>query len=137
VHLDQWGVAKSAVYRDRPSTLNEMFHTYFVEIIKTHNVCYIYIYIRISYRFLDNAEKCCTSRQATDDNIIWRMRIACWILEATKTITKYKGRFIIFSLITNIDNKKTKRPTLMELFTDTGKMKTFFKTREVRCLHHG
>jgi hypothetical protein len=32
----------------------------------------------------------------------------------------------MFSEITNIYNKKTKRPTLMELFTDTGKLKKFF-----------
>ena len=36
------------------------------------------------------------------------------------------GRFIMFSVITNIYNKKTKRPTLMELFTATGKLKKFF-----------
>ena len=47
-------------------------------------------------------------------------------------------RFIMFSVITNIYNKKTKRPTLMELFTATGKMKTFFlTTRDVRCVHQG
>ena len=32
----------------------------------------------------------------------------------------------MFSVITNIYNKKTKGPTLMELFTDTGKLKKFF-----------
>jgi hypothetical protein len=36
------------------------------------------------------------------------------------------GHFIIFSVITNIYNKKTKGPTLMELFTATGKLKKFF-----------
>jgi hypothetical protein len=36
------------------------------------------------------------------------------------------GRFIIFSVITNIYNKKTKGPTLMELITATGKVKKFF-----------
>jgi hypothetical protein len=35
------------------------------------------------------------------------------------------GRFIMFSVIINIYNKKTKRPTLMELFTATGKLKKF------------
>jgi hypothetical protein len=35
------------------------------------------------------------------------------------------GRFIMFSVITNIYNKKTKGPTLMELFTATGKLKKF------------
>jgi len=38
----------------------------------------------------------------------------------------YTGRFIMFSVITNLYNKKTKRPTLMELFTATGKLKIFF-----------
>ena len=51
---------------------------------------------------------------------------------------KRTGRFIMFSVITNIYNKKTKRPTLMELFTATGKLKSFFflTTRNVRCVHH-
>jgi len=37
----------------------------------------------------------------------------------------------MFSLITNIYNKKTKGPTLMELFTATGKMKKFFLQLEM------
>ena len=36
------------------------------------------------------------------------------------------GRFIMFSVITNIYNKKTKGPTLMELFTATGKLRKVF-----------
>jgi hypothetical protein len=36
----------------------------------------------------------------------------------------YAGRFIMLSVITNIHNKKTEGPTLMELFTATGKMVT-------------
>jgi len=36
------------------------------------------------------------------------------------------GRFIMFSLTTNIYNKKTKGPTLMEFFMATGKLKKFF-----------
>jgi len=32
----------------------------------------------------------------------------------------------MFSVITNIYNKKTKGPTLMEFFTATGKVKKFF-----------
>ena len=46
----------------------------------------------------------------------------------------------MFSVITNIYNKKTKEPTLMELFTATGKLKKFyffFTTSDVRCVHHG
>jgi hypothetical protein len=38
------------------------------------------------------------------------------------------GCFIMFSAITNIYNKKTKGPTLMELFTATGKLKKFSLT---------
>jgi hypothetical protein len=38
----------------------------------------------------------------------------------------YTGRFIMFSVITNIYKKKTKGPSLMELFTATGKLKNFF-----------
>jgi hypothetical protein len=33
----------------------------------------------------DNVEKYGTARQATADNIIWRMRFACWITKATDT----------------------------------------------------
>jgi len=44
----------------------------------------------------------------------------------------------MFSVMTNIYNKKTKGPTLMELFTATGKLKKIFlKIRDVRCVHHG
>jgi hypothetical protein len=41
------------------------------------------------------------------------------------------GRFIMFSVITNIYNKKTKEPTLMELFTAIGKLKKFFRQQEM------
>jgi hypothetical protein len=43
----------------------------------------------------------------------------------------------MFSVITNIYKKKTKGPTLMELFTGTGKLEKFLTTRGVRCVHHG
>jgi len=49
-------------------------------------------------------------------------------LDCILTGTEYTGRFIMFSVITNIYNKKTKGPTLMELFTATGKVKKFFLT---------
>jgi hypothetical protein len=41
-------------------------------------------------------------------------------------IHRNTGRFIIFSVITNIYNMKTKGPALMEMFPATGKLKTFF-----------
>jgi hypothetical protein len=37
----------------------------------------------------------------------------------------------MFSVITNIYNKKTKGPTLMEFFTATGKLKKFFLQLEM------
>ena len=44
----------------------------------------------------------------------------------------------MFSVITNIYNKKTKRPTVMEFFTATRKLKKFvLTTRDVRCITHG
>ena len=46
--------------------------------------------------------------------IVWRRR------------EYYTGRFIMFSVIINIYNKKTKGPTLRELFTATGKPKKGF-----------
>jgi hypothetical protein len=50
----------------------------------------------------------------------------------------HTGHFIMFCMITNIYNKKTKRPTLRELFTATGKLKkVFLTTIDVRCVRHG
>ena len=37
----------------------------------------------------------------------------------------------MFSVITNIYNKKIKEPTLMEFFTVTGKLKKFFLQLEI------
>jgi hypothetical protein len=48
-----------------------------------------------------------------------------------------RGSFIMFSVITNIYSKKTKGPTLIELFTATGKLKFFLTAIDVRCVHHG
>ena len=61
------------------------------------------------------------------------MKSRIFNLIITKTLTvqgvgqqQNTGRFLMFSVITNIYNKKTKGPTLMELFTATGKLKVFF-----------
>jgi len=43
-----------------------------------------------------------------------------------KELKNFTGCFIIFSVITNIYNRKTTGPTLMEFFTATGKLKKFF-----------
>jgi len=43
----------------------------------------------------------------------------------------------MFSVITNIYNKKIEGPNIMELFTATGKLKKFSLTnRDVRCVRH-
>jgi len=47
-------------------------------------------------------------------------------MEETALSYGYTGRFIMFSMNTNIYNKKIKGLTLMELFTATGKLKKFF-----------
>jgi hypothetical protein len=44
----------------------------------------------------------------------------------TRFYLYYTGRFIMFSVLTNIYNKKTKGSTLMELFTATEKLKKVF-----------
>ena len=45
-----------------------------------------------------------------------------WKEKEVEFYTNNTGRFIMFSVITKIYNKKTKRPTLMEFFTATGKL---------------
>jgi hypothetical protein len=50
-----------------------------------------------------------------------------WVIQKLSGMYRFNtGRFLMFSVITNIYNKKTKRRTLMELFTATGKLKKFF-----------
>jgi hypothetical protein len=47
------------------------------------------------------------------------------------------GLSIMFSMITNIYNKKTKGPNLMELFTTTGKLKkVILTTRDIQYVYH-
>ena len=41
-------------------------------------------------------KKCGTARQVTDDNIIWRMRIACWINNDTDLHPEYVIVLIAF-----------------------------------------
>jgi len=48
-----------------------------------------------------------------------------WYSELRNTVRIYTGRCIMFCVITNIYNKETKGPTLMEFFTAIGKLKKF------------
>ena len=45
------------------------------------------------------------------------------VIPALSSLIINTGRFIMFSVITHIYNKKTEGPTLMEMFTATGKLK--------------
>jgi hypothetical protein len=66
----------------------EIFHRKFVEKFKTHYM-FSNIFPRKSCRLWDNVEKCGRTRQTTDDNIIQRMRFACWVKSATDTHSEY------------------------------------------------
>jgi hypothetical protein len=66
----------------------EIFQT-FVENIKTHILRSINFFPKIVPFFLDNVEKIGRARQAQGDNIIRRMRFACWIIKATDTHWEY------------------------------------------------
>jgi hypothetical protein len=66
----------------------EIFQTKVVEKIKIHILCSI-TFFRKSCRLWDYVEKYGTARQATDDNIIRRMRFACWVTKAAYTHSKY------------------------------------------------
>jgi hypothetical protein len=65
-----------------------MFQKNFVQKIKTHVLCLIKVF-RKSCHLRDNVEQYGTARQATDDNIIWRMHVSCWIAKATGTHSEY------------------------------------------------
>jgi len=53
-------------------------------------------------------------------------RSLIYLSKSYKHISINTGRFIMFSVITNIYNKKTKGPALMELLRATGKLDLFF-----------
>jgi hypothetical protein len=51
-----------------------------VEKIKPHTFSVTFLFRKSCL-----VKKCCSAKQATDDNIIRRMRFACWITKATNT----------------------------------------------------
>jgi hypothetical protein len=63
-----------------------MLQTKVVEKIKTRILCSITFFPEIVPL---NVKKCGRARQATDDNIIQRMRIACWLTNAIHTHSEY------------------------------------------------
>jgi hypothetical protein len=62
-----------------------------VEKIKTHVLCSVTHFPRKSFRSGDHVENYGRVRQATDDNIIWRMPIVCWIPKVTDTLPVCKA----------------------------------------------
>jgi hypothetical protein len=60
-----------------------------------------------------------------------RYMLVFLLISISTYIYIYTGRFIMFSVITKIYNKKTKGPTLMELFTATEKLKKIFLQLEM------
>jgi hypothetical protein len=66
-----------------------IFQTKVVEIIKIHILCSEIFFFRKSCLFCVKLGKYGTTRQATDDNILWRMRFACRINKATDTRSEY------------------------------------------------
>jgi hypothetical protein len=50
---------------------------------------FLFNFLRRSCHLWDTVVKYGTAGQATDDNIIRRLRIACWITEATKSHSEY------------------------------------------------
>jgi hypothetical protein len=51
--------------------------------LETHISCSVFFFKLHS--LLYNVEKYCRAGQARDDDIIWRMRIKCWVPKATNT----------------------------------------------------
>jgi hypothetical protein len=73
-----------------------MFRTKIVEGKKKRILCSI-TFFQKSCLFLNNAGKYGSAGQATDDNIMRRMRIACWITKATDTHSEYVVSIAFFS----------------------------------------
>jgi hypothetical protein len=71
----------------------EMFQTKDSETIKAHILRWIFYY-RKSYHLWDNVEEHGTARQATDDNVIRRVRVACWVTKAN-THTHTHSEYVI------------------------------------------
>ena len=63
---------------------------------------YNFFFFRKSCRLCDNVEKYCRAGQATGNNIIRRMRFACWITKATQTRSEYVIRAYCFSTATMV-----------------------------------
>jgi len=73
----------------------EMFQKFVYTISKQVVLCSSTSFSPNSRRLWRNVEKYCRHSQATDGNVIWRTRFACWISKATNTHSK-SVIFIVF-----------------------------------------
>jgi len=74
-----------------------MFQTKFVEKIKTRTLSSVTFFPQKIYHLWDKVEKYGRTRQATDDNKIRLMRVACWIrYKHTHTLTICNISFFFF-----------------------------------------
>jgi hypothetical protein len=80
----------------------EMFQTKVVEKIKSHVLSSVTFFFK-SYRVWDNVEKYGRTGQATNNDIIRRMRFACWITKVTNTLRIYNT--YCFSTATTVSRK--------------------------------
>jgi len=78
-----------------------------LEKTKTQVLCAVHFFFRKSCPMWDNVEKSCTGTQTTNDNVIWRMRIECWIHKATKTYSEYCNNYC-FSTAKIVEPKRLK-----------------------------
>ena len=60
-----------------------------------HSLCLNVFNVK-SFPLWDNAEKYYRNKQATDDNIMLRMRVACWIPKSTNTHSEYVILIVFF-----------------------------------------
>jgi len=77
-----------------------MFQTEVVQEILTSILCSATLFWK-PCRLWDNVEELCRAGQATDDNIIRRMRVACWIRKATNAHSEYVILFHSKNCFTN------------------------------------
>jgi hypothetical protein len=81
----------------------------------------------VSFKFLNKSDYMFRWQfQASQTEVIILLTQIASLFKETSETHRYTGRFIMLSVITNIYNKKIKGPTLMELYTATGKLKKFF-----------
>ena len=67
----------------------ECFRQKLQQTIETHFMYSNFSSVLKFVPFIRQCKKYGTTRQATDINIIWRLRIACWITKATQVHSEY------------------------------------------------